>query len=141
VPELQFKGKDLVYNHHMTSPFRPLEMHSDTSIGDARLDGNLIVHGTPLKSYAVRGRQSGNVCRGFLIAALREGERERIVVIETKGEQLVGNADTEYKRPLLRISTQRCRGASRGTRCEIAAVISSDCAILHTASSGDSTPC
>jgi adenine-specific DNA-methyltransferase len=29
-------------------PFRPLEMHADKGIGDARLDGNLIVHGDNL---------------------------------------------------------------------------------------------
>ena len=41
MPELQFRGKEFVYNHHPTVPFRPLEMHADKGIGDARLDGNL----------------------------------------------------------------------------------------------------
>ncbi len=45
MPELQFRGKEFVYNHHLTVPFRPLEMQADKGIGDARLDGNLIVHG------------------------------------------------------------------------------------------------
>lgn len=48
MPELQFKGKEFVYNHHLTVPFRPLEMHADKGIGDERLDGNLIVHGDNL---------------------------------------------------------------------------------------------
>jgi len=48
VPELQFKGKEFVYNHHLTVPFRPLEMQADKGIGDPRLDGNLIVHGDNL---------------------------------------------------------------------------------------------
>ncbi|WP_298282720.1 hypothetical protein [Novosphingobium sp.] len=48
MPELQFKGKEFVYNHHLTVPFRPLEKQADKSIGDARLDGNLIVHGDNL---------------------------------------------------------------------------------------------
>lgn len=48
MPELQFKGKEFVYNHHLTVPFRPLEMHANKGIGDARLDGNLIVHGDNL---------------------------------------------------------------------------------------------
>lgn len=48
MPELQFRGKEFVYNHHLTVPFRPLEMHADKGIGDARLDGNLIVHGDNL---------------------------------------------------------------------------------------------
>lgn len=32
MPELQFKGKEFVYNHHLTAPFRPLEMHADQGI-------------------------------------------------------------------------------------------------------------
>lgn len=48
MPELQFRGKEFVYNHHLTVPFRPLEMQADKGIGDARLDGNLIVHGDNL---------------------------------------------------------------------------------------------
>lgn len=48
MPELQFKGKEFVYNHHLTVPFRPLEMHSDKGIGAPRLDGNLIIHGDNL---------------------------------------------------------------------------------------------
>ena len=48
MPELQFKGKEFVYNHHLTVPFRQLEMQADKSSGDARLDGNLIVHGDNL---------------------------------------------------------------------------------------------
>lgn len=48
MPELQFKGKEFVYNHHLTVPFRPLEMQADKGIGNARLDGNLVVHGDNL---------------------------------------------------------------------------------------------
>jgi len=48
VPELQFKGKEFVYNHHLTVPFRPLEMQDGKGIGAPRLDGNLIVHGDNL---------------------------------------------------------------------------------------------
>ena len=42
------KGKQFVYNHHLTVPFRALEMHADKEVGEARLDGNLIVHGDNL---------------------------------------------------------------------------------------------
>ena len=33
VPELSFKGKGFVCNHHLTVPFCPLEMHASKSIG------------------------------------------------------------------------------------------------------------
>lgn len=48
MPELNFKGKEFVYNHHLTVPFRPLEIHPDKSIGEPSLDGNLIIHGDNL---------------------------------------------------------------------------------------------
>ncbi|MCY3823724.1 MAG: site-specific DNA-methyltransferase [Nitrospinae bacterium] len=48
--ELNFKGKEFVYNHHLSVPFHPLEMHPDKGIGEANLDGNLIIHGDNLKA-------------------------------------------------------------------------------------------
>lgn len=48
MPELIFKGKEFVYNHHLSVPFRPLVPAIEKSIGDGRLDGNLIVHGDNL---------------------------------------------------------------------------------------------
>ncbi len=48
MPELIFKGKEFVYNHHLAVPFRPLVPHPDKSIGEARMDGNLIIHGDNL---------------------------------------------------------------------------------------------
>ncbi|THG41157.1 DEAD/DEAH box helicase family protein [Sphingomonas olei] len=64
-------------------------------------------NGTTPRSYALRGWRRGNVYPDFLFAALSEGERERVVVIETKGEQLAGNADTEYKRALLSLLSDK----------------------------------
>lgn len=46
--ELIFKGKEFVYNHHLSIPFRPLVIHPEKGIGDPALDGNLIVHGDNL---------------------------------------------------------------------------------------------
>lgn len=46
--ELVFKGKEFVWNHHLAVPFRPLVPQPDNGIGDARLDGNLIVQGDNL---------------------------------------------------------------------------------------------
>ena len=46
--ELNFKGKEFVYNHHLSVPFRPLVMHADKGIGEPSLDDNLIIHGDNL---------------------------------------------------------------------------------------------
>lgn len=64
-------------------------------------------NGTTPDSYALRGWRRGTVYPDFLFAALREGGRDRIVVIETKGEQLAGNPDTDYKRALLALLSDR----------------------------------
>ncbi len=57
MPELYFKGKEFVYNHHLTVPYRPLETQPDKSIlpplqGEGRggdgVNGNLIIHGDNL---------------------------------------------------------------------------------------------
>ncbi len=59
-------------------------------------------NGSTRGNYGLRGWRRGNVYPDFLIAAARdESESERVVVMETKGEQLAGNHDTEYKRALL----------------------------------------
>ena len=46
--ELNFKGKEFVWNHHLTVPFRPLEPHPEKGIGEPALDGNLVIHGDNL---------------------------------------------------------------------------------------------
>lgn len=48
MPELNFKGKEFVYNHHLAVPFRPLVPHASKSVGEPRLDGNLIIQGDNL---------------------------------------------------------------------------------------------
>ena len=48
VTELNFKGKEFVYNHHLAVPFRPLVPDASKGIGDVALDGNLIIHGDNL---------------------------------------------------------------------------------------------
>ena len=46
--EINFKGKEFVYNHHLSVPFRPLMPDPDEGIGEPALDGNLIIHGDNL---------------------------------------------------------------------------------------------
>jgi adenine-specific DNA-methyltransferase len=48
MPEIQFKGKEFVYNHHLTVPYRPLVPDASKSIGEPSLNGNLIIHGDNL---------------------------------------------------------------------------------------------
>jgi adenine-specific DNA-methyltransferase len=60
MPELHFKGKEFVYNHHLSVPYRPLIAHPDKSIGPD--SGNLIIHGDNLHALkALLPRYAGKV--------------------------------------------------------------------------------
>ena len=51
MPTLDFKGKQFIYSHHLTVPFRTLEIDGDKSLTEENppsLDDNLIVHGDNL---------------------------------------------------------------------------------------------
>ncbi|MDT0495828.1 hypothetical protein RM530_00400 [Algiphilus sp. W345] len=52
MPEIVFEGKEYVYNHHLTVPYRPLFPDSAKSIGPADLAGNLIAATTCTRSRA-----------------------------------------------------------------------------------------
>ncbi len=60
--ELTFKGKEFVYNHHLSVPFRPLVPHANKGIGAVDLDGNLIIQGDNLHALkALLPRYAGKV--------------------------------------------------------------------------------
>ena len=49
MPELHFKGKEFVYNHHLSVPYRPLVPQADKSVGATHdLNNNLIIQGDNL---------------------------------------------------------------------------------------------
>lgn len=74
-------------------------------------------------SYGLRGWRRGNVYPDFLMGAVRDGAAgDRIVVIETKGEQLGGNADTTYKAALLdRLTLAFRRSPGSSTQLQLGA--------------------
>lgn len=71
MPELHFKGKEYVFNHHLTVPHRPLVAHPDKSVSANPEDedrqggaahGNLIIHGDNLHALkALLPRYAGKV--------------------------------------------------------------------------------
>lgn len=48
MPELTFKGKEFVFNHHLSVPICPLDSVEEKSVGQAATDGNLVIHGDNL---------------------------------------------------------------------------------------------
>lgn len=68
--------------------------------------------------YAIQGWQRGKVRPDFIIARKNDqGELEFVYVIESKGEQLIGNADTIYKDAVFnRLNTMQGKIAQERTR-------------------------
>ena len=50
MPTLDFKGKQQIYAHHLTVPYRPLLPDADRSLNANGADGNLIIHGDNLEA-------------------------------------------------------------------------------------------
>ena len=48
MPTLEFKGKQHIYAHHLTVPYRPLEPDKSKSCNPTQPDDNLIIHGDNL---------------------------------------------------------------------------------------------
>ena len=68
--------------------------------------------------YAVQGWRRNKVYPDFIFACARSEHEEKIFVIETKGDQLAGNLDTEYKKKLLQMMSdhyQQGRATGAGT--------------------------
>ena len=75
MPEILFKGKEYVYNHHLTVPYRPLVANAAKGIGPADLAGNLIIHGDNLHALkAFLPRYAGQVDLIFIDPPYNTGD-------------------------------------------------------------------
>ena len=62
MPTLEFKGKQHIYAHHMTVPYRPLSPDGTRSCSPSGADDNLIIHGDNLHALkALLPRYAGRV--------------------------------------------------------------------------------
>ena len=62
MPTLDFKGKQHIYAHHLTVPYRPLVPDPGRSLNPAAVDDNLIIHGDNLHALkALLPRYAGRV--------------------------------------------------------------------------------
>ena len=62
MPTLEFKGKQHIYAHHLTVPFRPLLPDEQRSCNPSGTDDNLIIHGDNLHALkALLPRYAGRV--------------------------------------------------------------------------------
>lgn len=70
-----------------------------------KLDESAMIHwwhrnGTVRGDYALRGWRRGKVYPDFVFAAIKDGDGQRLIALESKGDQL-NNLDTAYKGALL----------------------------------------
>ena len=62
MPTLEFKGKQYIYAHHLTVPYRPLAPDKARSCNPSGADDNLIIHGDNLHALkALLPRYAGRV--------------------------------------------------------------------------------
>ena len=62
MPTLEFKGKQIIYAHYLTVPYRPLVPDAAKSLNPSGDDDNLIIHGDNLKALkALLPRYAGRV--------------------------------------------------------------------------------
>ncbi len=62
MPTLDFKGKQHIYAHHLTVPYRPLVPDAERSLNPGDADDNLIIHGDNLHALkALLPRYAGRV--------------------------------------------------------------------------------
>ncbi len=67
MPEIVFKGKEYVYNHHLTVPYRPLVADKAKGVGSGDLNSSLVIHGDNLHALkALLPRYAGKVDLVFI---------------------------------------------------------------------------
>lgn len=81
------------------------ELNGDEQGLARKLDENAMIrwwhrNGTVRGDYALRGWRRGRVYPDFVFAVIKDGDRQRLVALESKGDQL-DNPETAYKADLL----------------------------------------
>ena len=67
MPEIVFKGKEYVYNHHLTVPYRPLVDDKAKGISPGDLNSNPVIRGDDLHALkALLPRYAGQVDLVFI---------------------------------------------------------------------------
>ena len=110
-PKLSRKSGDSV-ERSLFSPVYQLDFNNDEADVACYLDEEKALvwwHRNVAKSgqYFVQGWRKNKVYPDFIFAVARTDSSQKFVVIETKGDQLEGNLDTNYKRKLLDVVNER----------------------------------
>ncbi len=115
MPTLEFKGKQHIYAHHLTVPYRPLEPDETRSCNPTDTDDNLIIHGDNLHALKALLPRYANRVKCIYIASPDNTGNEGWVYNDNVNSPLMqqwltenarvdfaGNLDTEYKQKVLK---------------------------------------
>ncbi|MAE22539.1 MAG: type III restriction endonuclease subunit R, partial [Pseudomonas sp.] len=80
--------------------------------------------------YHVQGWRKAKVYPDFLFGLKETGGQHKVMVVETKGDQLAGNDDTKYKRKLLELMTQHFREDGTTKAGELELVVAGDTKVV-----------
>lgn len=80
--------------------------------------------------YHVQGWRKAKVYPDFLFGLKETGGKHKVMVVETKGDQLAGNDDTKYKRKLLELMTQNFREDATTKAGELELVVAGDTKVV-----------
>lgn len=95
--EIVFKGKEYVYNHHLTVPYRPLEPQAGKGIGASDLNGNLVIHGDNLLALkSLLPRHAGQVDLIFADTSFKQALLARLTQA-IKDERFVRAGELELE--------------------------------------------
>ncbi|MBO9512220.1 hypothetical protein [Erythrobacter sp. A6_0] len=111
---------------NLFTPVFKHELNSDEQGLARKLDDHDMIrwwhrNGTAHGSYALRGWKRGRVYPDFVFAAVQDGDEQRLVALESKGDQL-DNLDTAYKRDLLTKLTEAYGQNAGGVAGQLALV-------------------
>ncbi len=116
--ELTFKGKEFVYNHHLSVPFRPLVPHADKGIGKVDLDGksphpgrysNVLVEVSGIeldKEGMIKMPLNLDTRQGTDWKATLNAAIDKLNVLQKEADEFRGETN-RYIRPIMLIQVER----------------------------------
>ena len=98
MPSLDFKGKQHIYAHHLTVPYRSLIPDQARSRNPADADDNLIIHGDNLHALkALLPRYGGKVKCIYIEPALQHWKRR--LDLQRQNQQLAAQGMVQAEQP------------------------------------------
>lgn len=108
-PQLTYKQGDLVqkslfeyvYRSEMNKPEQEVAVYLDTQEALGWWHRN-----AARQQYGLQGWRRKMIYPDFIFSVAPDGKTKKLVVLETKGQHLAGNDDTEYKQAVMKLYSE-----------------------------------